>query len=372
VRKNLYRLLRNLSAIATSTSSLRSNGKYKPGGTCTGLTQKYCGRYQNSGSDPHGLGWWSFIRLYGKNNSSLVVVTAYRVVNAHIGRTGSSTAFHQEWHLLRLGGILHPNPRKAFITDLTTEINKWKSEGAHIILGGDFNENMGDTMDGLAQLASTCKLTDAHGLFHDVTDKPATYVRGRKHLDYVLASDGVLPFIRSCGIEPFFSTVHSDHQGLFLDVDLTSLLGGDMATILPPPLRGISSNSPHAEKYIDNICKHLDEHNVHIRAHKFFSALATSAIPICPALLVAINKLDRDLTRALLHAEKTCRRKERPPWSEALPLASKAVRFWKTFISGSRNKTDVSEALSSISAILEWDVIPSPTIKAAKLELSQS
>jgi endonuclease/exonuclease/phosphatase family metal-dependent hydrolase len=119
-----------------------------------------------------------------------------RVINAHIGRTGSSTAFHQEWHLLRLGGNLQPNPRKAFITDMTIEINKWKSEGAHIILGGDFNENMGDTMDGLAQLASTCKLTDAHGLFHDVADEPATYVRGRKRLDYVLASDGVLPFIR--------------------------------------------------------------------------------------------------------------------------------------------------------------------------------
>jgi hypothetical protein len=86
---------------------------------------------------------------------------------------------------------------------------------------------------------------------------------------------------------------------------------------------------------------------------------------------VAINRLDRDLTRALLHAEKTCRRKERPPWSEALHRASKAVRFWKTFISGTRNKTDVSEALSSISAVLEWDVIPSPPLKEAKLELSQ-
>jgi endonuclease/exonuclease/phosphatase family metal-dependent hydrolase len=117
--------------------------------------------------------------------------------------------------MLPLGGNLHPNPRKAFITDLTTEINMWKSEGAHIILGGDFNESMGDTMDGLAQLASTCKLNDTHGLFHDVTDEPATYVRGRKRLDYILASDGVLPFIRSCGIKPYFLPCTRTIEGCF-------------------------------------------------------------------------------------------------------------------------------------------------------------
>jgi hypothetical protein len=54
------------SLLSTSTSSLRSNGTYKPGGTCTGLTQQYCGRYQRSGSDPHGLGRWSYVQLYGK------------------------------------------------------------------------------------------------------------------------------------------------------------------------------------------------------------------------------------------------------------------------------------------------------------------
>jgi hypothetical protein len=104
------------SLLATSTSSLRSNRNYKPGGTCTGLTQQYCGRYQNSGSDPHGLGRWSYIHLYGKGNESLVVITEYRVCNDHIGKAGSITAFHQEWHLLRLNGDLKPNPRTSFIT----------------------------------------------------------------------------------------------------------------------------------------------------------------------------------------------------------------------------------------------------------------
>jgi hypothetical protein len=93
------------------------------------------------------------------------VVTAYQVCNSNIGKAGSSTAFHQEWHLLRLSGHLKPNPRKTFIVDLIKEINKWKSEGAQVILGGDFNENLGDTIDGLSHLASICSLTDVHTLF---------------------------------------------------------------------------------------------------------------------------------------------------------------------------------------------------------------
>jgi hypothetical protein len=226
------------SLLSTSTSSLRSNRNCKPGGTCTGLTQQYCGRYQNSGSDPHGLGRWSFIRLHGKDGKSINIVTAYRVCRLTIGKTDTSTAFHQEWHLLRLSGDPHPDPRRSFITDLTNEIELWKSEGVNVILGGDFNENLGETIDGLAHLVSTCQLTDVHAHFHGIEGEPSTYVRGNRRLDYVLITEGVLPFVRACGIDPFFTTINSDHRGLFLDIDLAGLLGGEMAQLLPPALRG--------------------------------------------------------------------------------------------------------------------------------------
>jgi hypothetical protein len=109
----------------------------------------------------------------------------------------------------------------------------------------------------------------------------------------------VLPFVRSYGIEAFFITVHSDHRGLFLDIDITALLGGEMAKLQPPAVRGISSTSPHAEKYIDNIYSQLFAHNVLKRANTVFTALEKSCIPVCPKLLVAINRIDRDITRAI-------------------------------------------------------------------------
>jgi hypothetical protein len=128
-----------------------------------------------SGSDPKGLGQWPFIKMYGKEGNSLVIITGYRVCDASVSTTGASTPFHQQWHLLRMTGDKNPNPRKQFITDLTVEIRKWQNEGADIILGGDFNERLGETQDGLAQLVTQCNLVDPHAINHGTDDKPNTY-----------------------------------------------------------------------------------------------------------------------------------------------------------------------------------------------------
>jgi exonuclease III len=44
----------------------------------------------------------------------------------------------------------NPNPRKCFITHLIQAIKKEQKAGADIIIGGDFNERLGETQDGLA------------------------------------------------------------------------------------------------------------------------------------------------------------------------------------------------------------------------------
>jgi hypothetical protein len=169
-----------MSLFASSTSTLPSKTPYKPGGTCMGITNEICGRYQKSGSDPHGLGRWSCIQMYGKDGTSLVIITGYRVCDANLSTSGASTAFHQQWHLLRLAGDKNPNPRKQFIADLTAEIIKWQNEGADIILGEDFNERMGETQDGLAKLVTKCNLVDPHAINHGTEGEPLTYSRGSK------------------------------------------------------------------------------------------------------------------------------------------------------------------------------------------------
>jgi hypothetical protein len=82
--------------LATSTSSLCSNTPYKPGGTCMGVTQELSGRFQSSGSNPHGLGRWSQVQLNGKQGRSTTVITGYQVCDAHISSAGASMAYHQQ------------------------------------------------------------------------------------------------------------------------------------------------------------------------------------------------------------------------------------------------------------------------------------
>ena len=131
----------------------------------------------------------SFVQqLYGKDGKSLVMITAYRVCNGHISTSGASTAFHQQWHLLRLAGHLKPNPREAFISDLTAAIKTWQSAGTEIILGGDFNECLCDTPDGIRHLVTQCNLVDIHANNHSIQGEPNTYNCGSKRLDNIFVS----------------------------------------------------------------------------------------------------------------------------------------------------------------------------------------
>jgi hypothetical protein len=321
------------SIVATSTSYLRSQTPYKPGGTLTGISNELCGRYKTSGSDPHGLGRWSYIQLYAKGGRSMIIVTACRVCEGNVSASGASTAFHQQWNILRRTGHPTPNPRKQFVTDLILEIEKWQRAGADIILGGDLNERLGDTQNGIANLVTKCGLVDPHASAHGIAGEPSTHSRGSKCLDYVLVSSAVLPFIRKCGIDPFHQILFTDHRGLFLDIDLKGLLGGELAQILAPKSRGVSSNTDKPEVYIQASHQHLSSNNVSTNSASMFAA-ARTVHTVPNALITAINKFDRTITQGMPLAERLCRRKPRAAWSAAIATASRTVKFWKTLISG--------------------------------------
>ncbi len=55
------------SRLVGSTSDTLSETVVQYGGTCTAVTGKWTGRIESSGSDPHGMGRWSYVRLNGKN-----------------------------------------------------------------------------------------------------------------------------------------------------------------------------------------------------------------------------------------------------------------------------------------------------------------
>eukprot|EP00957_Ditylum_brightwellii_P079013 6009539-Ditylum_brightwellii.AAC.1 len=52
-------------------------GYYQQGGTCTGVVGQLVGRIISSGTDESSLGRWSYIKIAGRANRQVCIVTAY-------------------------------------------------------------------------------------------------------------------------------------------------------------------------------------------------------------------------------------------------------------------------------------------------------
>ncbi len=73
-------LFRNWKAakFETSVPEERFLGNYQPGGTATIVTNRWTSRVVTSGSDPLGLGRWSFIVKWVGNSNAKLLLNSYR------------------------------------------------------------------------------------------------------------------------------------------------------------------------------------------------------------------------------------------------------------------------------------------------------
>jgi hypothetical protein len=113
-RNKCYRIFQKYwsrIAMSTSSSNLRFDQSYQPGGSATLVGSPWAGRVKVS-SDSSGLGRWSISTLRGRNNSSVTVITAYRATGSV--SKGPFTAYSQQLCLLREKDITTP-PRNSSI-----------------------------------------------------------------------------------------------------------------------------------------------------------------------------------------------------------------------------------------------------------------
>ena len=88
------------------------------------------------------------------------MVTAYQSYKASIRTIGSKTAFAQQWHLIRQADDTKPDPRKRFIKDQDKFLSPHHRSGTEILLMGDFNETLGDSIRGLDLIVKKYNLLD--------------------------------------------------------------------------------------------------------------------------------------------------------------------------------------------------------------------
>ena len=321
--------------VETSSSGIESKHIHQPGGVTTIMTGKLTGRIKKRFADK--LGRWSGYTICGKEKK-LTILTAYQVCKAT--NPGSNTASEQQRTklMLREQGKARKkselDPRKAFCEDLDSFLKQIKEENHEIIIMMDANECIYERASKLRNVMSKHELTDVHRTLHDTNDPEEwrTYNRGSKKIDYIFATPGVVEWTKKSGMEEFNSRIQSDHRGLWMDVDMHSLLGGKIPDLIPPQQRGVTGKDPKTtKKFRDELHKYLIAHNFEKRI-KTIKEL-TEKKEKEEKIASLIQALDRDLERGMIASEKKAAKPVRPDWSPASVQCQAKVNYYKCWLS---------------------------------------
>ena len=155
----------------------------------------------------------------------------------------------------------------------------------------------------------------------------------KKKIDYIFGSSGVLECTKKCGMEEFNARLQSDHRGLWVDIDLQALLGGQIPDLTPPQRRGVTGKDPQStRKFRQELHKYLVEHKFESRMRKI-QELAQEKTIIPQKIDEMIQALDRDLERGMISAGKKAAKRVRPAWSPALIQCQAKVNYYKCWVS---------------------------------------
>ena len=179
-----------------------------------------------SGSDPSGLGRWTWSLFRGKGDIRLRVVSIYRPCENKDGKIAVYTqqlAYFQSKNKDR-------NPCTAFLEDLKEQLTTWLEQGDQIVVGGDVNESIfDDQIDGLFQEIG---MQNAIFSIHPRENAPTTYYRTEsgRIVDGLWSTPG-LTIQRGGYLEP--RDFPGNHSMLWVDISLDDALGHNPPRRLP-------------------------------------------------------------------------------------------------------------------------------------------
>ena len=111
---------------------------------------------------------------------------------------------------------------KHLYEELTDEINKDKRNGWQVIVGGDFNEDIGRG----SKMEEIMEGVGLSNLFYSkMNEVPLTRKPGKRTLDHVWVTAGVRGKITNCGMVGQDQVFISDHMGMFVDIKATNMTG---------------------------------------------------------------------------------------------------------------------------------------------------
>jgi hypothetical protein len=329
----------------------------KPGGNMVGITGSLVGRIRDTITDPYGR--WCGYTLIGRDTKEILVLTAYNVSQYKNAKVGDDTLFNQQISLYKLNNIREPDPKKIFINDLMELVKKARKEDKDIILTGDFNELVGDDLNGMATVLTAGGLTDVHSHQHGEVDI-TTYTRGVKRLDYVFVTPRLVDHILRSGYESFHARIASDHRGYFVDFALEGFLDRQLPSIFSASSRAIRGTHPsNITKYVEYLDEYFEERDIYrkVKEQKHWYNKDK------------LEKLDNEITKGMLEAEDQCRIHHRQPWTKEVNEVMTTANILRINLSSLKNNIDCSKQIEQKQNLLKTRIEIPSEIKEATTAL---
>jgi hypothetical protein len=336
--------------VQTTTSSNNEPRKnhYQPGGTFTAATSKYTGRIRSTITDDSNMGRWSGFTLSTNFQHNLHIITVYQSVKSE----GIHSTYIQQMSRLSDMGHKNPNPRKQLFDDLQALISKWNDQRDITIILIDANDNL-YTKDSL--LPNLLSKKDLASLISNPKEHPPIHARGSRCIDYILGSSAILQHVKASGITAFYDPpyIHSDHRGLFVDIDELALFGANLNTIIPPtPRKLISTSKTLVTKFLDAIDKEDKITNLLARITELQDRQTWTS-----KQHEHLEKIDEEFTQILLLAESQSSVPTGYSWSTTLDSHSRIYNYWSIKIRGISNNINIRNKLQEIEQQIPINVL---------------
>ena len=314
------------------------SAEYLQGGACLIVTGAWASRVMEHGSD--NLGRWVWATLRGQQQEKTTVVTMY-CPNRGSTTLGPSTVWSQQW--IRLQEMVNEeegdqtvDPRRQCLDDFKVWAKKRIEQGHKLVILTDANQSLTDVRDAynLSDLVQELRLASAMEVKHE-NQSLRSLDRGSVTIDHILTF-GVDPdLVHKAGQLPFGLGFHTDHRGLFADLDGEQLLSLQMVEPEQREGRRLSSkNTKQQHIYLQHLCRHLEAHNVFTRAGALSTKSATGSLSTTD--LLEYNKVDACITDGMLAAEKQLPHRRERGWTVELNRLIHKLRYFRLLLRRNR------------------------------------
>jgi len=190
------------------------------------------------------------------------------------------------------------------------------------------------------------ELVDIHMALHDLDTEIPTYNRGTKRIDYIFGTNNIIPYVVKGGILPYHFITHTDHRGLYLDIDIQKFLRGHPPATGSQQHRALRTSHPRGYRaYSEYMIKWLEDSDIEERLNQ----LIHQQVHLKKNNTQQIISLEQEFTTARLKAESSIRRQTVHPWSPTLRNAHMYAYYYKLWLSQFKTKRSYQRQRDQLS-----------------------